>query len=389
MFPPMRIPLLAVLLSLPAPLLAGEADAGHAPPGRWPHPRGPASASGRSLAEPPTSFGGLLWSYSARSPIRETPLLWDGALFLLEDREVVVLDAATGRVRARAALPPAPTGTPALHEQSIFLIDGGTRLVEFHLRVRQLQQRWSCDVGGGAAGVRIHMGEIYVTTAAGLLRLRQGRGKPAWSAAGRYEGEPAVLGDHVYALRRPAAGGLQLVIHERRDGKECGVAERGNEGGAGGVVAVSEGMAAVQVGGKWALLARNPTPSLRLLRLESLKTPPLLGPALAIALSDSDAWTLYMDGKRPVQPVLPSKSRPDLGMSVVAPTGLGEVICFGAWAGDLNANEVLWHLRERSDVKQFAKGVAFAPVPSGDGRMVAVPEDRRSVHCIGPEEIGS
>ncbi len=384
------MPLLAALLACAAPLLAGETDAGHAPAGRWPHPRGPASATGRSLAEPPGSFGGLRWSYAAKAPLREVPLLWDGALFLLEGNDIVALDAANGRPRARAAGPPAPTGAPALHDRSLFLLDGGKRLVEWHLRGRTLQQRWSCDVGDSAAGVRIHMGEIYVTTAGGLHRLRQGRAKPAWTAPGRYEGEPAVFGDHVYALRRPESGGLQLAVLERRDGTEAGVAGLGDLGGAGGAVAVSEGLAAAQVGDRWAFFAKaGPPPTLRLLRAESLTTAPLLGPALGMAFASADAWVLIRDGKQQVQTFLPAKARPDLATGIAAPVGMGEVVCFGTWAGEINANEVLWHLGERPAVKQFAKGVGFPPVPSGDERMIVVAEDRRSVHCIVPEEIGS
>jgi len=386
----MKMPLLAALLACAAPLLAGETDAGHAPAGRWPHPRGPASASGRSLAGPPDSFGGLRWSYAARAPLRETPLLWDGALFLLEGKEIVALDAANGRLLARTAGPPAPTGAPAIHDRSVFLLDGGKRLVEWHLRARTLQQRWSCDVGEGAAGVRIHLGEIYVTTAGGLHRLRQGRNRPAWTAPGLYEGEPAVFGDHVYALRRSAAGELQLVILERRDAKEAGVADLGDSGGTGGAVAVSEGLAAAQVGDRWVFLAMaGPPPALRLLRAETLKTAPLLGPALAMAFSSADAWVLIRDGKQQVQTFLPAKVRPDLATGIAAPVGMGEVVCFGTWAGDINANEVLWHLGERPAVKQLAKGVGFPPVPCGDERMIVVAEDRKSVHCMVPEEIGS
>ena len=68
---------------------------------------------------------------------------------------------------------------------------------------------------------------------------------------------------------------------------------------------------------------------------------------------------------------------------------MGELFCFGTWAADINSNVVLWHVRDGTDRKAFAKGLRYNAVPAGHERLLFVPRDGKSVCAVGPEEIDS
>ena len=99
---------LASLFLLSSTLLAAEGDAGTARAERWTHPRGPASGSGRSHAEPPHSFGGILWSHKTKKTILCPPVTWDGVAFLCDgtgkSMQIVAVDVETGARLARATV---------------------------------------------------------------------------------------------------------------------------------------------------------------------------------------------------------------------------------------------------------------------------------------------
>lgn len=392
--------LLPALLALAAAASAGESDGGHAHPERWTHPQGPPSASGRSLARPPLSFGGILWSFKAKRQVLAPPLTWDGAVFVLDGTPkaatLVALDAENGKVLARAEVKAPGDPRPAVHDRSLFLLEHGTGLVEFRLEGRKLSRAWSYSVGEGASAPRILQGEVYVTGPQGLQRLRVGRSRPVWTAAGAFTGEAAVFGGHVYALRREG-GSLVLAVHARADGKEVATATVAPEAkpAGDGRVAVSEEVAAARIGkGSWALLARKEAdgkPVLTFARTVELLSDPVLG-RVAVALApggDGGAWTVFRtEGQQPVVPFVGGKQRPDLVAGAASPVLLQQTLCFGTWAADVNANLVFWHLDERREVRDFAKGVRYPAVPAGHERLLVVPHDGKTLHLVGPEEIG-
>jgi hypothetical protein len=388
----------ALLAALAAVASAGESDGGHAHPERWTHPDGPASASRRSLARAPLSFGGILWSYRAKRQVLAAPLAWDGAVFVLDGTPqaatLVALDAEDGKPLARAEVAAPGEPRPAVHDRSLFVLERGSDLVQYRLEGRKLARTWTFAAGAGASAPRIHEGEIYLTGPQGLVRLREGRSRAVWTAVGGFIGEPAVFGGHVYALRREGAS-LVLAALARADGREVASATVAPTAPAkgGDRVAVSEEIVVARIGpASRAIIARKETdgnPVLTLARTIEVLSEPVVGRAIvALAKPGGEAaWTVFqLEGRRQVFPFVREKQRPDLVAGAAPPVLLQETFCFGKWAADVNANLVFWHLDEKRGVRDFANGVRHA-VPAGHERLLVVTHDGKALHLVGPEEL--
>lgn len=386
---------LALLL---AAAVALADDGGIAPPTRWSHARGPASNSGQSRAQPPETFGGVRWTYKAKGAVLFPPVVWDGAIFLVDGdakaKELVALDAETGKPWAKIAVR-AP-GQPAAASRCAFLVEEGKTLVQIRLEGRALSREWSLDVGAGASPPRIVDDEIYVTTPGALLSLRAGLSGPVWKAPGTFAGEPAARDGHVYALRRDGTK-LVLSAFARADGKEASsvtVADPAEAGGGGRVVVgnrIAGALLPPEKAQTWAVLARSPgTAELTFARTEKLLTEPFVGDRLLLAMSADRAWTMfYTDDKAPRIPRVAAADRPELFEAPAGAIWLGESCqVFGDWCGDVIGNSVFWHARERPEGAALRKGLRFHAVPARDELLLLVPADGKSMLALAPEEIG-
>lgn len=382
---------------------AQDPDGGYAPAERWTHPRGPASGSARSYAASPATFGGVLWKLKAKKAFLAPPVTWDGIAYVVdgssEAATLLAVQARSGKVMSRVGLKEPGTPRPALHDHSVFLLEEDRLLVQYRFDGRKLARRWSFDGGSGCSPARVLKGEIYLPTRKGLLRLRAGSKKPVWTAPGEYAGEPAVFGGHVYALER-REGTFRLAVYRRLDGERVVDCELGPApaGAQGGNVVISSGLAAVLLppAGKqtWSLIevTAGETPTLRFARKVKLLTEPMGGRTMMLALDDQSRWAILRVAKKkpPMFPLTDKQQRPDLVVGAAASTFLSDgVVCFGSWAADVNANQVLWHIDERKDTRGLENGVRFCAVPYDHERLLLVTRDGRTLCAIGPEEIGS
>jgi len=392
---------LACLLLLAAVSAAADDDGLAAPPSRWTHPRGPASGSGVSRAEAPETYGGVAWKLSVPGTVLAPPVTWDGVAFVVagsaSKATLLAVDVEDGAVLARTSVKKPGTPRPAAWDGAVFLLEDARRLVQFDLAGNRFVRRWTFDGGADPGPARVYEGEIYLPTAAGLQRLRAGSKTPVWTAKGDYCGEPAVLGAHVYALRRAADGAVTLVAHDRKDGAVAAECALGAATKRGGRVVVGSQAAAVllppDADGLWVLLSRKlerETPQLAVDRREKLLTQPVALDGAFLAMTEQGAWALLLVGKKRGALVLATKAkRPDLVTGSASATNLGGTSLFGSWAARVRSNRIVWHLDERKDERAFAKGVRWGAVPAGHRRLLVVPRDGKSVLAVVPEEMGS
>jgi hypothetical protein len=376
---------------------AGEPAASRAAPERWTHPHGSAAGNARSFARAPDSYGGTVWSYRARHTILAPPLTWDGVAFVLDGKSLVALDVESGRVLARATVNLDAPEKIAVFDRDFFCLEA-QRIVQYRLRGRKLTRGWTYEVGADASAPAIVAGEIYLTTKGGLVRLRAGARKAAWSVSGDYVGDPAVYGDHVYALRR-ARGRLDLVLHARTDGREVKLADVGDApAGRGGRVAVTEAIIGAQIPGSpstWAIVrcsrGDDGPPDLVFSRNAELDCQPSSGRTAFLALTRQPRAWCYVTAnpKRKQFPIVSAKAHPQLVATGVSPISLNwPTICFGTWAGNIHSMRILWRLDERPEITALKEGVRFHAVPARHELLLLVAKDGRSLHAIGPEKIG-
>ncbi|MGQ0612315.1 MAG: outer membrane protein assembly factor BamB family protein [Planctomycetaceae bacterium] len=378
---------------------AGEQDGAVADAGRWPHPRGPASGSGRSQEEMPESLGPPVWTHAAKSPIVAPPLVWDGIAFLLhggaKGGSLTALDVETGGLLASASFKTAAAPFPAAWNRSVFLLEGGNKLQEYRLQGGRLAARWSFAAQGECGPPRIHAGEIYLTTSEGLLRLRAGARKAVWRAAGDYEGEPAVYGDHVYAIRRGQGGRRAFVAHDRARGELAAEVElpAPAKPARGGRVVVADQIAAVllapEAQGEWMLCDRAldaGKPTLKAARTEKLLCEPIARDKLLLAITAAGEWAILVTGQQSKHLLATKTERPDLVAGAGPATVLGGTVAMGTWAIDFSTHEVIWHLRDRKEYAPFHAGLRFGIVPA-DGLMLLVSADGKTLSAAGPEDF--
>jgi hypothetical protein len=384
-----------LLLALASLAAAGEPDAAVAEAGRWPHPRGPASGSGRSMEPLPQTLGPARWTFQTKSRILSAPVVWDGVAFVLHgtaaSATLVALDVETGATLAAAPVK-APAPAPAVWNRSVYLVEEGKRLAEYRLEGPRFEQRWRFEAGRAAGVPRVHSGEIYASGAGGLLRLRAGARKPVWTAVGGYRGEPAVFGAHVYAIRAEAGGTLTLVAHRRTDGAPAASAPLppAGEGPVEGTVVVAAEVVAVRNpgdGATWSVIARTEKEGALTLapaRIEKFVTAPIAREDRLVALAEGGRWVVVTPKRADV--VADRTAILNLVDGCAAPTSIGGQVCFGTWACDFRTQDILWHLSERAEERAFANGVGFPAVPA-DGLVLLVSRDGKTLAAFGPEEL--
>lgn len=385
-----------LLLALAGLAAAEEPDGAIAEAGRWPHPRGPASGSGRSMEPLPQTLGPARWSFQSKTRLLAPPVVWDGVAFVLSGAgaaaTLAALDVETGATLATVSVK-APAPAPAVWNRAVYLVEEGRRLVEYRLKGPRFEQRWKFEVSGASGAPRVHSGEIYWSGAGGLLRLRAGTRKPAWTVPGGYRGEPAVFGAHVYAIRVEGGAHLALVAHRRTDGAPVASAPLpdAREGPVEGTVVVAADAVAVQVpgdGATWSVLTRaekDGALTLAPAREEKLATAPIAREDRLIALADGGRWVVVTPKR--VDVFADRTAILNLVDGCAAPTSIGGQVCFGTWACDFRTQDILWHLSERAEARAFAKGVAYPAVP-GDGLVLLVARDGKTLAAFGAEEPG-
>jgi hypothetical protein len=411
----------SALLLLVLTAYAGEGDGGSAAATRWTHPRGPASRSCMSDAKPLESLGDVVWRYKADPPIGAVPLTWDGIAYLRQGDRLVALDTDSGKPVASQSIPGAADA--ALDGGAVYL-RMGPRIVQWWRRGTGFTRRWSAEVGEKAGAPCLFEGELYLTSAGRLVRLRPGRETPAWKAGEGAYGAPALLGEEVYALE-----GGSVVARSRLDGKEVARLDLGLSA-TDGLVAVNGAHVCARVGTQWVIARRVVTDGkLELSRpwqvpytqeplvyqrstigwAEMERTPgrahgdeekkdalPVMNKTFMLFRwiemqrregKGPDAKVTEYIGKEDRNLVQP-KSRPDLLEGTALPISLDGWFCTGMWCADLNANRINWHLRERADRPLLPSGVGLRPVPAEDGRLMLASRDGKELICMQPEVIG-
>jgi len=383
----------ALLLLLSASLSAADLEGSIADAGRWNHPRGPAAGCGRSRDRGPDSFGGIAWSFRPKGAILAPPLTWDGALFVLHgagaQATLQALDAETGRSLASIAIPTPAVPSPAAWNRSVLLPEG-KRLVEYRLLDTRLVRRWSFEAAGNVSAPRAVAGEVYVTTPQGLLRLRLGARAPVWTAPGAFVGEPAVLGDHVYALLRRDRK-TWLSAHRRADGSAAGECAIEDAEAQNGEIAAAEGIVAARAGAQWALVARKAEGdrvSLALDRREKFLAPPLVNRTFALAPSDAGEISVFSVVEPKLRPIVTKKERPDLLQGIGAPVSASGAVSFGPFALDFGTMDVVWSVEERKEGAAYRAGFRFGVVPNA-GMALAVTKDGKALLAFASEAMGS
>jgi len=381
-----------LILALLAPLAAaGEHDGANAPARRWTHPRGPASRSCISSAHAIESLGDVVWTYKSKAPISVTPLTWDGTGYLRAGGDLIAIDLETGKRVASQNV--GATSAIALGEGAVFLVHG-TQLKQWRRSSSAFRNRWTFDVGAGAGAPCIEGKEIYITGGGKLMRLRSGAEKPVWSKGAKCYGDPALMGEEIYALETDGDGKAALVCRARLDGSEKARVVLGASGKT-GMVALNREQACVRIDKRWVMVRRAAKDGKITLDKPwsiDLTAEPLLYSRAVIGIGGKDgALMLYRITKKKNirQPMVKAAERQDLLKGAGLPMSMQSVFSCGLWTGDINANRIRWHLHERPDRRLFDKGVGLRPVPADNERLLIVSADRKRIICIKPEVIGS
>jgi hypothetical protein len=387
----------AVLVLLATSASAREPDGAIAPAGRWTHTRGPASGSARSHAPAIETLGEIAWIFQTKQPVRAPPLAWDGVGYLIlgksKSSTLAAIDLTTGEQLAKATLKDINPMRPAVWDQTVLLPVQGSKIVAYRLYGSKLRWRWTYDAGRGMSAPRVHAGEVYITTPRALLRLRVGRRLAVWSRPGRFTGDVAVFGPHVYALER-VKGKLALAVVERLTGNVTERVEIGDDSGRpGGRVVVSEHVVGAAVppdgDGGWHILERTTERGavhLAHKRAVKLASSPIAFDDRLFALTALATWSLESPA-RGVPVVLPRRRR-DLFVAITAPVALSGTAVMGSWAANLRTREILWRLDEHTELwRASRKGLRFAiPV---DKLLLMIPRDGLRIYAVKEELIGS
>ena len=393
----------SLLPALLLPLLvhgaqAQTADGELAERDRWTHFRGPASGSGGTLEAPPESLGKIEWSFktSGKNVLLGPPLTWDGVAFLIvgtrKRARLVALDTETGAKLATSALKTDGVPLPAVGNRAVFLIEKNT-LVERLLQRKRFLRRWSYPVGPGASPPCVHKNEIYVSTASGLLRLRSGQKRAVWQAKGSFFGRPALFGRHVYALRKGDDDAPVLAVYDRVSGKQAtSIVLPHKTVAGGGRVAVGPGIVAAQLPPtskrQWCLVKRtlkNDALTLSDPKLHTFKTHPVLWEDRALGLDQDGDW-VSLGLKSGGGKVIKKEDRKDLVLGAASPVRFRGGLGFGSWMLESGTANILWHVKERPDLKDLQAGTRFGPVRAGD-LLLLVTRKGKALHAFGEEKI--
>jgi outer membrane protein assembly factor BamB len=196
---------LAPLLLLAAFCAAGTSMAAAAPAMF----KGDPALTGVYDAPSPLRLKGVRFTFTTAGPIRSTPAVADGSLYLgSADGRLYALDALSGRERWRAALGAGVTGSPCVVDGTVFVTSRDGKLSA--LAAVDGKKRWAIDLGKDL-GPRNYWdfytsspvpygAELFVGSGDGHVRaIDRQSGRIAWSfdAGSRVRSTPAVNGDAV------------------------------------------------------------------------------------------------------------------------------------------------------------------------------------------------
>jgi outer membrane protein assembly factor BamB len=191
--------------------------------------KGDPQLSGVYDAPSPLRLKGVRYTFAAAGPIRSTPAIVDGTLYVgSADGSVYALDAQTGRERWRVPLGAGVSASPCVAEGTVFVTSRDGKL--HALSSADGRHRWSVDLGKDL-GLRNYWdfytsspvafgADLYVGSGDGRVRAvdrRSGRIKWTFDAGSRVRSTPAVtdgavvfgtMSGHVVAVDRKS--GAQL-----------------------------------------------------------------------------------------------------------------------------------------------------------------------------------
>ena len=176
--------------------------------------RGGAAHTGEYRTRGVPAFGGLEWRVQTQGPVRSSPVIAGGTLYIGSgDGHLYAIDATTGSVRWRHATPAAIASTPAVANGLVFVNgnDGRFRAV----RASDGRLAWSFATGAAIPlAWGYESGEIYTSSPAidgsaivfgsqdghvYALDARTGRERWRFRTAGRVYSSPAISAGTVYA----------------------------------------------------------------------------------------------------------------------------------------------------------------------------------------------
>lgn len=192
--------------------------------------RGDAAHTGVYAGSAPSAYGGLLWRAQTDGPVRSTPAVVGGRLFVGSgDAHVYAFDARTGERLWRFRAATSVTGSPALSGELVYVTDHSSTL--YALDAGSGERRWAVETGETVPFPwGYESGDIYASSpviADGTVFFGAGdghvyavdasSGNVRWRAAtdGRVRSTPAVADGRVYA------GGADGVVYAfgRDDGR--------------------------------------------------------------------------------------------------------------------------------------------------------------------------
>jgi hypothetical protein len=182
-------------------------DDGLPPRNTWTTAGGGPARSGEANAEAVKGPVEIAWSVEAGGEVEGEPRVWGDAVFVCvrraaEAREVQVLDLETGAalvrplaVRSRATLEPAVgVGAHVVYRST------ADQITAARLRTGALRTVWTHDAP--QVGPPLVVGDdVYLASAAGLVKRALYRKSPLWTASGVFVGAPAVRDARVFAVQ--------------------------------------------------------------------------------------------------------------------------------------------------------------------------------------------
>lgn len=192
--------------------------------------RGDAAHTGIYPGPAPRGYGGLLWRAATGGPVRSTPAVVDGRLFVgSADGHVYALNARTGERVWRFAARTTVTGSPAVadgvvyitdHASTLYALDGGTGVLRWSVETGEaLPFPWGYESGDVyASSPVVTNGTVFFGAGDGhVYAVDATSGRVRWQTAtgGRVRSTPAVADDRVFV---GSADGV-VYAFERTDGR--------------------------------------------------------------------------------------------------------------------------------------------------------------------------
>ena len=370
---------LVIAFVLAAAARAGEPDAATAHPLRWSDPNGTPAGTRRSACLPLTDDVEEAWSVELPGAAVSPIIYWEREAYLVclskEAFTLVAIDVFTGKLIAKKRLPKGtPKPLPVVWDRRLYLQLANRELGEFRRTGRTFNRVWVHKLKSDhISNPIVFENEVYLVADGNLVRLQPRARTEVWSTWGyNLRGRPALYGANVYVLgqkaERGSAPSMHVFVFERRTGKLVtarNAAWYANRDPPNrihpGLITVSEKHVVVR--GPAALATERGTAShvimdhqLRAgsLRL-GLQPPGLMNypvePAatplgmLVLARGKVLGWAFLRDDRR-YEVFVTHEDNPGLfdRKHRVAPTVLGDIVYFGAWAADIRTRRVLWRL---------------------------------------------